>query len=56
MAALYLAEIRGYPPLMAFFAALRDAREPEPAFQRAAGMRLEEFVVEYRAHLDRWLQ
>lgn len=56
MAALYLAETRGYPPLMGFFAALRDNRERAPAFQRAAGITLEDFTTDYKAHLDRLLQ
>lgn len=56
MAALYLAETKGYPPLMGFFAALRDTRERAPAFQRAAGITLDEFTHEYKVHLERLLQ
>lgn len=56
IAALYLAETRGYPTLMAYFAALRDTRGPGPAFQRAVGVTLDEFTAEYRAYIDRLLQ
>jgi len=56
MAALYLAETRGYPPLMGFYTALRDSRDRGLAFQRAVGIALEEFTTDYKAHLDRLLQ
>ena len=56
MAALYLAETRGYPALIGFYAALRDSRDRGLAFQRAAGVTLEEFTTDYKAHLDRLLQ
>jgi hypothetical protein len=56
MAALYLAETKGYAPLMGFFAVLRDTRDRALAFQRAAGINLDEFRVEFGAHLDRLLQ
>lgn len=56
MAVLYLAETRGYPPLMGFYAALRDSRDRALAFQRVVGVTLEEFTTDYRAHLDRLLQ
>lgn len=56
MAGLYLAETKGYPPLMGFYAALRDSRDRALAFQRVVGVTLEEFTTDYRAHLDRLLQ